>query len=172
MTPSREANDFAHTHAPTALMGRNSYARHRADTTGNRGCHFFHFVAADRTPIARRLVAACRVQCSVAYRGRVSWGEYLRRWLSHPPKLTDHPVGQTTKWSVRSFLTLLQRFGRRTQPRISQRSLAAVFALPKDISAANENGPAMRSRPSFPKFSGVTPCGTSRSFPNGDRRPF
>jgi hypothetical protein len=87
-------------------------------------------------------------------------------------KSSDRTVGRRTPSSNPSLPTSPTRFGLRTPRLNSQRFVAAAFAPLSAISADNENGRATRSPPSFPKSSVVTPCGTSRSFPNGHRCPF
>jgi hypothetical protein len=92
-------------------------------------------------------------------------------WITRA-KSSDQMVGLPTQWSKPYSPISPTRFGLKTLRLRSQRFAAAAFVPLNAISAANENGPAMRSRSSLLKSSGGTPCGTSRSFPNGSRRPF
>jgi len=108
------------------------------------------------------LPAAWGLSCTAIYRGA---------WKARA-KPSDQMTGTPTKWSDRSSPISPTHFGLRTLRLRSQRFVAAVFAPLNAISAANENGRVTRSPPSSPKFCVVTPCATSRSFPNGSRRPF
>lgn len=105
-------------------------------------------------------------------RGAFVCVQYRGRPLARLWKPSDQTDGTTTKWSARFFLKLLQRFGRRTPRRMLLPSPAAACALLSGTLAVNANGPATPSPQSYPKSSGDTPCGTSRSFPGGRRRPF
>ena len=108
------------------------------------------------------LPAAWGLSCTAIYRGA---------WKARA-KPSDQMTGTPTKWSDRSSPISPTHFGLRTLRLRSQRFVAAVFVPLNAISAANENGRVTRSPPSSPKFCVVTPCATSRSFPNGSRRPF
>lgn len=88
-----------------------------------------------------------------------------------PDQMVESQNKTPANRSHQSSPTSRKHSGRPTLRLTSRHFVAAVCALPSGISAANENGPATRSRPSFPKFSVVTPCGTSRCAP-GKRRPF
>ena len=98
--------------------------------------------------------------------------QHCRSTRIPPAKSSDRTVGWSTPRSNRFSKTSPTRFGLRTLHLRSPLFVAAAFVPLSAISAANENGPVMRSPPSFPKSSSVTKCGTSRSFPNGDGRPF
>lgn len=114
------------------------------------------------SPVSSLLRRAGAFQCTEHCRGA---------WITRA-KSSDQMVGLPTQWSKPYSPTSLKRFGLKTLRLNSPRSVAAAFVPLNAISAANENGPAMRSRSSLLKSSVGTPCGTSRSFPNGSRRPF
>lgn len=137
------------------------YEKREADD-GNQCRHHDRDQQNHRTSFSAELRKRGDFVC-VQYRGRP-----LAR-LSKPSVQTD---GIPTKWSVRFFLKSLQRFGQRTRHHISRRLSDARSALRSAIWVASVIGPVTLSRRSSPKFSGATECGTSRSFPNGDRRPF
>lgn len=81
-------------------------------------------------------------------------------------------VSRPTYLSVTCFPTSRNGFfGLRIQHPGSLRRLAAACAKLSDISVVM-NGLAMLSPRSWPKSSNVAACATSRSFPNGSRRPF
>ena len=124
----------------------------------------------------RRFAASFRVQSRSSSVPVVAWGqlctEPYRRARKARAKTTDQLIGRPTKWSDQSSSTSPTRFGLQTLRLRSPRFVAAVFAPRNAISGANENGPVMRSRSSSPKSCVVIPCATSRSFPNGHRRPF
>jgi len=112
--------------------------------------------------LSTSLPAAWGLSCTAIYRGA---------WKARA-KPSDQMTGTPTNWSDRSSPISPTHFGLRTLRLRSHRFVAAVFVPLNAISAANENGRATRSPPSSPKFCVVTPCATSRSFPNGSRRPF
>lgn len=177
MTPSRKANDFAHVNAPTDRMGTPSCSRHSGDTI--QKIHVDQFLVLGRlrfralAEAMRRFAASFQIQVIVAYQGRFAWGQYLRQPRERRPKPAVRIVGIPTHLSVMCFpKSRRERFGLKIQRLALLLRAAAASAWPNAISAVTANGQAMRSPPSSPKFSGVTPCGTSRSFPNGDRRPF
>lgn len=87
-------------------------------------------------------------------------------------KSSGQLVGSKTQSSKPSSPTSPTRFGLTTLRLRSPHFVAAAFAPRSAISAANENGRATRSPPSFPKSSVVTPCGTSKSGRGHKRRPF
>ena len=108
---------------------------------------------------------------------RKSMGAFLclepyKSALKTRAKSSDHLTGTPTNWSAPSLPTSPKLFGLKILRLRSQRFVAAAFAPLNAISAANENGQATQSPPLSPKFFVVTPCGTSRSFPSGKRRPF
>lgn len=107
--------------------------------------------------------------------GRVSWVQYLRRSVRRLSKaiarMSSLPNNRSVK-SHRYFLQSQECFGPPRLPRIWQPRPIVRFVQPSSISLAIANGPATPSPQSSPKSSGATPCGTSRSFPNGQRRPF
>lgn len=92
--------------------------------------------------------------------------------VKSPDQLVVSQYKTPTIWSNLSSPKSPKRFGLRTLRLRSQRFVAAAFAPLNATSADNENGPATRSPSSSPKSSVVTKCATSRSFPNGRRRPF
>ena len=109
---------------------------------------------------------------SVEYAWGRSWVNHHRSRGKYPPKSSGQPDGSPTIWSARFWQTLLERFGLRTRRPASPRPAAVRFVRPNAISAANENGPATPSQPSLQKSCAATARATSRSFPNGERRPF
>lgn len=128
-----------------------------------------------------RLSSLRRFQSSVAFivalrKGVFRCTELCRLFaplrVKFPDQMVESQNKTPTNRSHQSSPTSQKHSGRLTLRLTSRRFVAAACELPNGISAANENGPAMRSRPSFPKFSVATPCGTSRSFPSGSRRPF
>lgn len=188
---SREANYLAHRDAPTTRnMGAWSYYRRASYTTEILSCVCHHFVAAaarssephqhceadggnqrrrhDRNQQNHFFCSSGELRT----RG-VSWGEYLRPSRERRPKPSVRIVGIPTHLSVMCWPTSAKdRFGLKIQRLSSRRLVAAAFVWLSAIWAAIANGLVRRSPPSSPKFSVVTPCGTSRSFPNGRRRPF
>lgn len=99
--------------------------------------------------------------------------EHYRSERDKPQKPAVTIVGIPTHLSVMCFPTSRkQRFGQKIQRLVSLLRAAAAFVWPRGISAVIANGLAMPSPRSSQKFSGATQCGTSRSFPNGKRRPF
>lgn len=174
-----KTNDHSHSNSPR-LFGcgaegstRNTIAPHnfRALTTNS----FPRCIVFQLGTIARHFEASFQDQLTVlfAYRGVLSWVDYLRRSRERLPKPAVKIVGIPTHLSVMSFPTSRRgRFGLKIQRLASPLRAAAAFVWPSGILAAIATGPALRSPPSSPKFSGATICGTSRSFPNGRRRPF
>lgn len=102
-------------------------------------------------------------QCTETYRGAaMSRG-----------KPSVRLVGTPTHLSVMSFPTSPRScFGRKTLRHIWQRLRNAACARLSAFLAVSANGPATQSRPPSLKSSVAITCATSRSFPNGSRRPF
>jgi hypothetical protein len=122
-----------------------------------------------------RSVARLRIQSSSSL-PVVAWGQLCTAIYRGAPKPrakpSDHLIGPTNRCSVRVWRMSLGSFGPQKQPLTLLRSSDVVSALLNFGSPANENGRAMRSPPSFPKSCAAIPCATSRSFPNGNSRPF
>jgi hypothetical protein len=96
---------------------------------------------------------------SVLRSGIASWGIYRRRRAYRLRESTDRLTGRPTDWSVRFSQTSRQHFGQGTRRRPSPLLQNAACARRSGISPAIANGPAMRSRPSSPKFSSAMRCG-------------
>ena len=178
-TLSREVNDVAHGEAP-ALNRAPSCSRHFPDTIGNRNGLSPQFAAAKSK--ARRFAACFPVRLRAVHvfvsvvavrKGAVSCREQHYRSTGIPPvKSSDRTVGNLIPSSKLFSPTSPTLFGLTTLRLRSPLFVAAVFAPRSVISAANANGPAMQSRPSFPKSSSATACGTSKSVHGNSRRAF
>lgn len=105
-------------------------------------------------------------------RGASSWAKYWGSRALARLKMTVTKVGRPTYLSVTCSQTSRNAYsGPRTQQQISQQYQDVACAKPNAISAAM-NGLAMRLLRLWPKSSAVADCEISRSFPNGNRRPF
>lgn len=152
------------TDRPTTLVERSS-------TYPNNSCRDYARCHADERAPAD-LVHQNSSSVSVAYSGASSCMEIYRggRRKSAKPSVTI--VSRPTYLSVTCFPTSRSGFfGLQIQHPGSLRRLAAACAKLSDISVVM-NGLAMLSPRSWPKSSNVAACATSRSFPNGSRRPF
>jgi len=106
-----------------------------------------------------------------------AWGLSCLGTYRRAPKARAKPavtlVGIPTHLSVMHWPTSRsERFGRKIQRQISRLRAAAASGWRSAISAVTAIGRAMLSPRLSLKFFVVTPCATSRSFPNGSRRPF
>lgn len=161
---------------PAALFLRSpSCSRHSADTIQNRCRTAPQFAASGTTEL--RFAGDSPVQSTSVHiwvsRGVLSWVEYLRPPRERRPKPAVRIVGIPTHLSVMHWPTSRGMFfGVKIQRLVWRLRAAAACGWRNAISAVTAIGRALQSLPSFPKFSVDTRCGTSRSFPNGDRRPF
>lgn len=183
MTP-RQANYYSHLflgpfvvargHQTTSVHYRTlNFRSHREESAMH--CSMFH--CGTFAGSARRFLSSFRSRLTSLVASLLRRGAFqcmavcINAWISRV-KSSGQMVGRSTTRSNPFSKTSPTRFGLKTLRLRSPRFVAAAFVPLSGISAANENGLAMRSPPSFLKSSVVTKCGTSRSFPNGDGRPF
>lgn len=168
----REGQDSCHLGDPPMLSGnpatQNTFPSPKFH---NRGEILFRLGTT-----ARRLGSALRIQ-STSSIPVVAWGQLCKRTYRGAPKPRPKPavmlVGIPTHLSVMHWPTSRsERFGRKIQHQILRLRAAAVSGWRSAISAVTAIGRAMLSLRLLQKFSVVTPCATSRSFPNGSHRPF
>lgn len=88
--------------------------------------------------------------------------QYQGRRVLRPQKTSGQMTGTPTNWPVRCLPRLPTRYGLRARRRVWQQPQNAMCARPNGISGGSAIGPATPLPQSFPKFSGATPCATSR----------
>lgn len=186
----RHSRRFAHSHSggpQIFLLGEDRDATtgdtiaplnfRGADNNSSRHRIVFHFgnlwqTARSRSAIVFQIQSISTSSVPVAFLWGQSCVQYQGRSARPPSKANDQSSVTMNNCSVRYFPKSPEHFGHKKQRRILLLPPIVRCVLRSFISLAIEIGRAMLSRPSSPKSCAVTPCATSRSFPNGSRRPF